>query len=279
MLLKFDLMIFPLTFNVRRLLLIFLFVLIGSVTAGPIIAEPITAEPITAEPITVTVVTENLPPMQIVDKDQGISGFATEIIEAMFKQAQVELKIEVLLWEQAYDLALTKKNVMIYSIVRSKERQSQFKWVGDILKQNYYFFALKNRDDIQISTINDVKKYLTGVVKNSFEHQLLLDYGFSSPQNLRFDKTPAGLIDQLNDQSIDLFLGTKVGVFGVNQYAAQGPVELIPLYKINEAPGNMSIAFSQKTDDKTVQHFQAAFLAICQDGTYDRILDKWLGPL
>lgn len=224
----------------------------------------------------ITIVTESLPPFQIVDKNQKLTGFSTEIIQAMLKQAKVEADIQVLPWAQAYELALVQKNVLIFSLVRSKARQHKFKWVGDILKQHYYFFSLNERHDIHISNISDIKKYVTGVVKDSFEHQLLLSYGFSSPFNLRLDSSQAKLPELLKSQQVDLYFGSKISGLSLDKTLLKTNASLKQHYKINESPGNISIAFSKQTDDEVVTQFRKAFLEVHMNGTYTEIMKKWL---
>ncbi len=45
-------------------------------------------------------------------------------------------------WARAYEIALHEKNVLIYSIKRTSERESLFKWVGVIVPIDFYFYAL-----------------------------------------------------------------------------------------------------------------------------------------
>ncbi|NQZ08535.1 MAG: transporter substrate-binding domain-containing protein [Algicola sp.] len=166
---------------------------------------------------------------------------------------------------------------MIFSINRSSERQQKFKWVGDFLKQNYYFLSLNSRKDIKINHIKDVKGYITGVVRDSFEHQVLKKYGFSSPQNLHVNATQIPLLNSLFERKIDLIFGSKINLLGTMDYIKRNRNDIKLIYQINETPSNVSIAFSKKTDDKTVNHFRQAFAAIKSEGTLDKIMKKWLG--
>ena len=225
----------------------------------------------------ITVVTENLPPFQYYNQDKKLTGFSVEIVNALLNKANAEVTIQVLPWAQAYEMALKQKNVMIFSINRSSERQQKFKWVGDFLKQNYYFLSLNSRKDIKINHIKDVKGYITGVVRDSFEHQVLKKYGFSSPQNLHVSTAQIPLLNRLFERKIDLIFGSKINLLGTMDYIKRNRDDIKLIYQINETPGNVSIAFSKKTDDKTVNHFRHAFAAIKSDGTLDKIIKKWLG--
>lgn len=224
----------------------------------------------------IKVVTEHLPPYQFIGSNHRLTGISVEIVQAMFQHAKVEAAIEMLPWARAYELALTQKNVMIFSITRSKERQKQFKWVGDFIKQNYYFLRLKSRSDIKVNNIQDVKRYITGVSRDSFEHQLLSKYGFSQQKSLHVNVAQLPLVEMLFDGKIDLVFGAKINLLGLIDYVKRNRDAVKLVYQINESPGNVSIAFSKQTDDKTVAKFRKAFKAIQANGQLSRIMVKWL---
>jgi len=125
----------------------------------------------------ITVVTEILPPWQTTD-GRTVSGIATEIVEAALREADVEFHIEVYPWSRAYRLAMEKPNILIYSIIRTQERENLFKWAGVIGSVKEHFFHLANRDDIRLSNVQDAQKYLTIIPRDDFRHQFLVSKGF-----------------------------------------------------------------------------------------------------
>lgn len=224
----------------------------------------------------IEVVTEHLPPYQFIGKDNQLTGISVEIVRAMMAKAQVDVPIQILPWPKAYDMALGQKNVMIFSINRSKARQSQFKWVGDFLKQHYYFISLKSRKDIRINNIQDVKNFKTGVSRNSFEHQMLSRYGFAAQHNLVISDDQLPLVEQLYQGKVDLLFGSKITLLGLIHYLEKDVSAIELTYQINESPGNVAIAFSKATDDAVVNRFRQAFKAIEASGELNLILTKWI---
>lgn len=227
----------------------------------------------------IQIVTEHLPPYQFVGQDNHLTGISVDIVKALLQQAKVEAPMTLLPWPEAYDKALSEKNVMIFSMARSKQRQAQFKWVGDFITQNYYFMRLKGRTDIQVNNVQDAKRYMTGVSKDSFEHQLLNRYGFAEHKSLLVDETQLPLVKMLYLGKIDLLFGSKITLLGLINYHGKDTSAIELVYQINESPGHIAIAFSRQTDDKVVKKFQRAFQRLQKNGEVDAILQKWLSRL
>ena len=248
----------------------FLVLLFGIVFNFKAMAFPVKTSP------SIRVVSEYLPPYQFYDEQNRLTGLSVDIIRALMAKTMQHSQIEILPWSEAYQLATERENVLIFSIVRSKERMNQFKWVGDILKLHYYFTTLKSRDDISISNIQDVKKYVTGVAHGSFEYELLNRYGFASGRNLQINTEQFPLINQLLKGEIDMIFGSNVTVVGMMNYINKDMNKLKFAYQLNETPGSLGIAFSLKTSDEVVERFRHGFELIKNDGTVDRVIHKWL---
>ena len=222
------------------------------------------------------IVTEHLPPYQFYDENHHLTGLSVDIVNALLAKTMQDVSIEVLPWSEAYKIASEQENVLIFSIIRSKERVSQFKWVGDFLKQHYYFARLRTRHDIVINNVQDVKRYVTGVARGSFEYVLLNRYGFSAGHNLRVNTEQFPLIKQLLNGEIDLIFGSKVTVMGMMHYIHEDVNKLEFAYQLNETPGSFGIAFSRKTADEMVERYRHGFKLLQQDGTVERVINKWL---
>ncbi len=126
---------------------------------------------------TITIATENLPPFQINEND-SIKGVRTEVVRAIADETDMKYKIAIYPWARAYDMPLKKKNVLIYSLIRSPERESLFKWIGKIGEVKGRLFKLKSRKDINLKNLDDAKNYKIGVVRDDYTHQFLKSKGF-----------------------------------------------------------------------------------------------------
>lgn len=217
----------------------------------------------------IRVVTEILAPYQIYN-DQGVlDGFATEVIHALFKQADSEANINVMPWARAYSTALNVKNVMIYSITKSKHREDNFFWVGDIFTEKFCFWTIDNADKLSDS---DFIKKRFAATRFSIDAQYLLDNNY---KNIYLTSNENQTIEMLFSKRIDYVLSTeyllKLKAKALNLDFSR--IKKVEGRKVASNP--LSIAFNLKSDIELVKHFQQAFEEIKRNGTLNKITKKW----
>ena len=74
-------------------------------------------------------------------------------------------------------LEVENKNVLIYSIMRTEQREKLFKWIGPLTPLRTRIFSLKSRNDIVINNIKDAKKYKIGLVRGDARAQFFKNLG------------------------------------------------------------------------------------------------------
>ena len=84
------------------------------------------------------VVTEVLPPYQLYNENNVLSGFSVEVLEALFKITKDDIDLKVLPWARAYRTALNKPNTLIFSLSRSPSRENLFFWGGKLTTEEVY---------------------------------------------------------------------------------------------------------------------------------------------
>lgn len=221
------------------------------------------------------VVTEPLPPFQIVKNGQVIGGMSTEIVQALLDETDTNADIRAHNWARTYKIAQEQPNILIFSLGRNARRENQFKWVGLIYNLENYFWRLEARHDIAINSLDQVKTYRTAVARENLEHQLLLQRGFVEPTHLVVTSNISHAIGMVFRGRADLYLGSKPLIVYTLKGSKYHFSALKPLYQIEDDVVRLSIAFSRKTDDATVVRFQQAYQVLIQNGTYDRIVAKW----
>lgn len=238
---------------------IFVFLLILQCSAGVISAQEI------------HVVTEDWAPYNYM-KDGKIIGIGTEIVEATLEKAGVEGKIEIFPWARAYRKAQREKNVLIYSIVKNKEREHLFKWVGPFAPRNLCLFKLRKRHDITINKIEDAKNYKIAVIRDDVTHQLL-----------QSKKIPGIQAVGNRESKINMLLIDRVDLISGNEVALAFKMSLmgIPFNKVEKAltiteEGGYYMAFSKTTEDGLVNRVKKALIDLKKEGIIQRILDSFL---
>ncbi|MCP4109407.1 MAG: ABC transporter substrate-binding protein [Desulfobacteraceae bacterium] len=209
------------------------------------------------------------------DKNTKVTGFTTEIVEAILKETGNEhLKIRLYPWARAYQMIQKEPNVMVFTMTRSKEREKLFKWAGPVAERIQWMWKLKTRTDIKIKTLEDAKNYTITMVPDSSMHQYLSSHGFTKKQfrfihsgTLSVKKFVAGRDDLHFD--LKLALAYRLKLMGMSMNLVE-PVLSLP------NAGNYYLAFSLETPDSTVKQFQETLDKLKENGTYDRIKDKYL---
>ncbi|MCP4405252.1 MAG: amino acid ABC transporter substrate-binding protein [bacterium] len=224
----------------------------------------------------ITVVTEEWGPYNYTE-DGKVVGISTEIVQATLARAGIDAEIRIYPWARAYTMALEKENVLIFSIYRSRERESLFKWIGPIsLPTDYYLFKLTTRTDLIIHSLEDAKKYTIGVMRDDQAHQFLLKQGFNeeehldivSREELNIRKLIGGRIDFL--PSAELSLADRMKKLNL----PFSKVEKTFLLYGGEAKSYM--AFSQQTSDELVDRVRAAFEELNAEGIIETTVEKYL---
>lgn len=206
---------------------------------------------------TLQVVTENWRPYSY-EENNKVKGSATKIIRKVLKQANIQHKIRVYPWARTYKIATEEKNVLIYAIARTPERENMFKWGRPITApDNTYLYKLSERKDIIINELNDAKQYQIGVIRKSVYHQFLLKHGFSD--NLQVVPRQGLNHKKLLVKRIDLWAEGESNLHA----EIQGTVPNESFNRFKKAfllfryPYYM--AFSKKTSDEIVDKVNAAF--------------------
>jgi len=222
----------------------------------------------------ITVVTEQYPPFNYEEAGE-VKGVSSEVVKAVLQKVGVNVEIGVYPWAQAYKMATTQSNVLIYSLARFPEREALFKWVGTIAPLDTYLYKLKSRKDLQISQLRDIAPYHVGVIRDAADHQYLVKQGFknlevASEYKFNLEKLKAGQIDLLVTQ--ELWFITMVKSLGLHLE------DFEKAYHIDDLSGEFYMAFSKATPDGLVLQFRQALAKVKSEGIYDKILWKYLAP-
>ena len=163
-------------------------------------------------------VTEDAPPLQFVVEGE-VRGVTTELVREVLKQAQINAQFEIYPWARAYDQALKRKNTLLYSTIRTPERESLFHWIGKLGRFNLGFVMLKQNTDITINSTRDARRYVIGAMRDDYTHRYLLGNGFDNDSLIIRSSLPElldlfykGLIDSfLVDTNLVCDLATQLG--------------------------------------------------------------------
>ncbi len=222
------------------------------------------------------IVTEHLPPYQIVDKNKKLSGFAIDIIKETMARSYFAYSLKSYPWVRSYKLAQVKANHCIFSIARLTSREHLFKWVGPISHVNNTALWARKGRKIQISNLNDAKKYTIAVNRDDIAHIGLMERGFKEGEHLYVLDDAKSLVKLLiTRKEIDLIVVDDTTIKFRTELAGATINDLQRIYEIEDLPLNFFFACSKKTDDNVIKHLTEKLQSLYQDGSYDAIWEKW----
>jgi polar amino acid transport system substrate-binding protein len=222
--------------------------------------------PLFAKANEIRVVTEHLPPYQVAENGEVLSGTSFLIMEEVLKRAKIQVTTEVMPWVRAYRLVLNEPNTIIYSITKSAERESLFKWVGQLHHLEYSFFSTKSNVDINIETNSDALNYTVVSVRGSFEANSLKRKGFIVGENLILVVDYITAWEMLKLGRAELAYGNAPVTVGSNEndslFVRQGNVvEIFDLY----------VAANINTDKETIEKLSAALQSVKNDPSFSEL--------
>lgn len=226
-----------------------------------------------AKPI--KVFTEPLAPVHF-EEGGEVRGIATEVVQAIFKEAGMKPEIEVYPWNRAYQNTLANDDSFIYTINRTEKRESLFKWIGPILAKKTYLYKLSSRKDIKIASYDDARKYTTAVILGHSLTTRLTDMGFREGKELVV--TPGKKVQ------IKVFLKGRSDLITGNQYTIYQSLksEGYSMAKVESALFISSKGYylgaNINTDDEVVERLRRANKKIQASGLVDKIIEKYMSP-
>jgi polar amino acid transport system substrate-binding protein len=226
----------------------------------------------------IRIVTEEFPPYNLLDERGRVTGFSTEVVEAVLKEAGVQATIQVLPWARAYEIARTSENVLIYSITRTAGREQMFKWVGEVAPSDWYLFARRDRP-VRLDSLDDAKKLQIATVNEDAGEQYLVSKGFVLGRNLQSSNKYELNYEKLRRGRVDLWIANDLVAHYLARKAGDDPERILervmPLPELT-ASGGLYLAFGAKTSDAVVERFARALDTVKKNGTYDALKKKWL---
>lgn len=227
----------------------------------------------------INIVTENLPPFQIVQKNKETTGLATEIVKEIFDRANINYSIIVSDWSIAYKQAVENMDVCIYSMVRLPFRESLFQWVGQITSASTSFYSLREKN-IVLNHFDDALKYRVAVNENYASHHFLLKKGFKTEKNLYVLKNYKALLKMLEvrKDSIDLvLLNDEILINKLNSPSKVKKYRKHPV--IHDFRFDFYLACSLKTSPSVVLELSTSLQSMKADNTLKELTQKWQARL
>lgn len=222
----------------------------------------------------ITFYTEHFPPFNY-EEGEELKGLAVDVIEEIFIDIGSEMRREdiiLLPWSRAYNIVLKTPNTCLFTTVRSKQRESLFKWVGPIKSIPIVLIAKKNRN-IQINTIDDLNKYKIVVVRNDIGHNLLIDRNISE-ESLFITTFPNKIPLLLHNERVDIWAYGEESAFNIINKNDFYTEDYEVIFILSRGLLNY-YAFNIDTSDEVIRIYQNSLDKLKDSGIYQSIIDSY----
>ncbi len=227
------------------------------------------------------IATADFPPFSYVDENGRPAGVMSEVLEVVLQELAKDGKspkldhipIDFFPWQRAYKMASEGKNVLIYPLGISGEREKLFYWIGPEMERNIWVYALKDKHQHML-TAKDLKGALVGVTRGYSWSNDLKDIG-AIPDESRDDKI---LILKIADRRMSyISMDEALLAYQLQEMRKQHPqirkVEFSKVYPLNVG-SKRSFGFSKNSDPDLLARFRAAYEKVGKRGLIRKILEK-----
>ncbi|WP_168204122.1 substrate-binding periplasmic protein [Aliikangiella coralliicola] len=220
----------------------------------------------------IKIVTEILPPYQYVGKNEQLDGYAVDVVNTLIQRLNIKIKVEVYPWARAYNYALHKPNVLIFSMARTPLREDKFVWIGKLHHENYSFYSLASGRAVDKANLNEIKPYTIAVTRGTALEQFLSKKNF---EYLEKTNNMKHAIKMLYKKRVDLIFGDDFIVKLLTKEMNYDFEQMKAVFKVPEINADLYIAMSKHSDTKLVERVRKAFNRMKNENIIADIKAKW----
>ena len=203
-----------------------------------------------------TYITENNASFNYIRNDQ-LQGFAVELLLSASADLDSPVKRDEILvqpWARAFKNALRGPKTVLFSTIRTPEREDKFQWVGPIATESDVVIALKARQ-IKITDSANLKRYIVGAVRGDVGEEILHEINVPSDQIVLLP-SPTSMGTMLTAKRIDAWIFGEFAWRETLMSAGLNPSLFEIVFRF--PPKHYYFALSTDIDPMLVQSFQLA---------------------
>lgn len=215
-----------------------------------VVAMPARAQ--TSEP-EFRVVTTSFPPYSM-EVDGQVRGVAADLVQAVLDDLGVRTPIDVFPWARAYETALRGPRVLLFQIARTPERESRFKWVGEVASYDVHLYRRADRTEIAPTGLEEAMQWKIGGLLRDVKTTHLQERGVA----VTTYSDEANGLSMLIGGRIDLMPSDRQAMLHRLALAGLPPDRVVPVLRLDAISSPLHMAFSLDTPDALVDRVRAS---------------------
>lgn len=218
------------------------------------------------------IVTGEYPPFNYTEKGT-VRGLSTKIVRSLLGTLEIDARIISYPWARSFKKASEEKNILIYPLVRTQEREEAFEWIGVVARGKTYLYSLQRRRDIDLQTLDDAKKFSVGVLRDAVRFRYLEKKAFTK---LVEDSSPRASAQKLILGWIDLWAVDETTAYHSLSMMGYDPRRLVQRQFPLDIELDGYLAFSKNSDKELVESFKKAFIRLQVSDKYKQMIKAFI---
>lgn len=144
--------------------------------------------PVNGDPSKFAYLTEEYPPFNYTENGK-LTGASVEILDSLLLRLEAGIDhtaVTVSDWETAYQKVLNTPGTMLFSMVKTNENESLFKWIGPVASDNEVAIPL-SKSGYTVSVATDLNDYFIGLVDEYNNVEKLMSRGILRTNIIIYD--------------------------------------------------------------------------------------------
>ena len=214
------------------------------------------------------VIADHVPLFSELGERGKVEGIAADLVRDILFEVDRPLDILSAPWMRIAKEAMSKSNVLVFSVIRTEERDDVFHWVAPVSRNLHGLFGINKP---YFESLNDVpKSYKIGTLLNDYRYNVAIDNGF----NVRAYDTWHDLVEAIFKEEIDVLFGSQGAVdFGCEPKTFNCEmIKLTSKYDVSTA----YLALSKKdTCLLVLEKLKLAAVTVRKSDKYNQQLATW----
>lgn len=220
----------------------------------------------------IQIVAEEFHPYQFKSAD-GASGIAVEVIKGALAEVNMTADVQLLPWARAYLTAKENPNTILLSVSRTKNRENQFHWLGQIEKHELHLWVNANKWSTTSLAKDELKSLRIGVPRDGHQHYFITHHPSFKGNSIVIVNTKEQLLKMLDKGRIDALLGDERLLKNRLSRINLSPEIIKSVHKFESQDTVLYIAISKSTDIKLVNALKNSFNKYSQTQEFKKLIN------
>jgi len=226
----------------------------------------------------VTFIAEDLPPYHFKNPQGEAQGALVDIAKAVLKGTALTATFEIMPMARMFQQQQANPNAIMLSLLKTPNRNSQFKWLGKVYFADAYLVSLRSHND-EVIHLNFAKEYKVATIRGYSAQAYLEAQGFTESENLVLVSYYQQLWRMLYKNRIDFVVTNTLTLENELKRTGLDPSLITKRIHLDELPSSLHFAASKQLNPQTAKIITDRLNAIKESGEYQQILNKWQLPI